>query len=156
MILSKLALTLTETDINNGLSAAFAKLADSPQGEGLKKIKDPKVSLDEGTLRFKCKASMGFLPVPVEARIRLTPAQDGAALDITLAKLSLAMMGGEAIAGQIMAQLATAVAGRPGLSVAGNTLTVAIQALAQMRGITLAGKLRDIAIVDGTISLDFE
>ena len=103
MIISKLALTLTEDDINSGLAAAFAKMAET-QGEALKKVKDPKVALKDGTLIFKCKASMGFLPVPVEAQIRLSPAQDGTALDITLAKVSLAMMGGDAIAGQLICQ----------------------------------------------------
>ena len=122
MILSKLALTLTEQDINTGLATAFAKMAEGPQGEALKKVKDPRVSLKNGTLIFKCKASMGILPVPVEAQIRLTPAQNGEALDITLAKVSLAMMGGDMIAGQLMGQLASAVAGKPGLSVVGNTL----------------------------------
>ena len=156
MILSKLALTLTEQDINTGLATAFAKMAEVPQGEALKKVKDPRVSLKNGTLIFKCKASMGILPVPVEAQIRLTPAQNGEALDITLAKVSLAMMGGDMIAGQLMGQLASAVAGKPGLSVVGNTLTVAIKTLAGLRGITLGGTLRDIAIVDGTIALDFE
>ena len=83
MILSKLALTLTESDINNGLSAAFAKMAET-HGEMLKKVKDPQVTLKDGLLIFKCKASMGFVPLPVEAQLRLAPAQDGAALDITL------------------------------------------------------------------------
>ncbi len=156
MILSKLALTLTEQDINTGLATAFAKMGEGPQGEALKKVKDPRVSLKDGKLIFKCKASMGFLPVPVEAQIRLTPAQEGAALDITLAKVSLAMMGGDAIAGQLMGQLAGAVAGKPGLSVAGNTLTAELKTLADLRGITLGGRLRDIAIVNGTIALDFE
>ena len=154
MIISKLALTLTEDDINSGLAAAFAKMAET-QGEALKKVKDPKVALKDGTRIFKCKASMGFLPVPVEAQIRLSPAQDGTALDITLAKVSLAMMGGDAIAGQLMGQLATAVAGKPGLSVAGNTLTVALRTLADLRGIVLGGRLNDIAIVNGTLALDF-
>ena len=99
MILSKLALTLTEQDINTGLATAFAKMAEGPQGEALKKVKDPRVSLKNGTLIFKCKASMGILPVPVEAQIRLTPAQNGEALDITLAKVSLAMMGQHAHGG---------------------------------------------------------
>ncbi len=154
MTISKLALTLTENDINSGLAAAFAKMAET-QGEALKKVKDPKVALKDGKLIFKCKAAMGFLPVPVEAQIRLTPAQEGTALDITLAKVSLAMMGGDAIAGQLMGQLASAVAGRPGLSVAGNTLTVALKALADLRGIALGGRLNDIAIVNGTLALDF-
>lgn len=154
MIISKLALTLTETDINSGLAAAFVKMAET-QGEALKKVKDPKVVLKDGTLIFKCKAAMGFLPVPVEAQIRLSPAQEGTALDITLAKVSLAMMGGDAIAGQLMGQLATAVAGKPGLSVAGNTLTVALKTLADLRGVTLGGRLNDVAIVNGTLALDF-
>lgn len=156
MTLSKLALSLTEQDINAGLSTAFAKLGEGPQGEALKKVKDPRVSLKDGKLIFKCKASMGFLPVPVEAQIRLAPAQGGTALDITLAKLSLAMMGGDMIAGQLMGQLADAVAGKTGLSVAGNTLTVALKTLAEMRGVALDGTLRDIAILNGTIALDFE
>ncbi|MBO7181367.1 MAG: hypothetical protein J6V91_01085 [Kiritimatiellae bacterium] len=154
MILSKLALTLTEDDINNGLSAAFAKMAET-HGEMLKKVKDPKVTLKDGLLIFKCKAAMGFMPLPIEAQLRLAPAQDGAALDITLAKLSMAMMGGEAGASAAMGQLASAVAGKPGLSVNGNTLTVAISELAKLRGIGLSGSLKDIAILNGTIALDF-
>ena len=154
MILSKLALTLTESDINNGLTAAFEKMAEV-HGEMLKKVKEPKVTLKDGTLIFKCKAAMGFMPLPIEAQLRLAPAEDGAALAITLSKLSMAMMGGEAGASAAMSQVATAVAGKPGMSVTGNTLTVAITDLAKMRGITLSGKLNDIAIVNGTIALDF-
>ncbi len=154
MIISKLALTLTENDINNGLASAFDKMAET-HGEMLKKVKDPQVALNDGKLTFKCKAAMGFLPVPVEAQIRLAPTQDGTALDITLAKVSLAMMGGDAMAGQLMGQLATAVAGKPGLSVVGNTLTVALKTLADLRGITLGGRLNDIAILNGTLALDF-
>ena len=154
MILSKLALTLTESDINNGLTAAFEKMAEV-HGEMLKKVKEPKVTLKDGTLIFKCKAAMGFMPLPIEAQLRLAPAEDGAALAITLSKLSMAMMGGEAGASAAMSQVATAVAGKPGMSVTGNTLTVAITELAKMRGITLSGKLNDSAIVNGTIALDF-
>ncbi len=154
MILSKLALTLTETDINTGLTAALAKMAET-QGEMLKKVKDPSVALKDGKVIFKCKASMGFLPVPVEAQIALAPAQGGNALDITLSKVSLAMMGGDAVAGQLMGQLATAIAGRPGLSVTGNTLTVALKTLADLRGMTLGGKLNTISVNDGALALDF-
>ncbi|MBQ9694145.1 MAG: hypothetical protein IJV69_05245 [Kiritimatiellae bacterium] len=154
MILSKLALTLTESDINNGLTAAFAKMAET-QGEMLKKVKEPKVTLKDGLLIFKCKASMGFMPLPIEAQLRLAPAQGGTALDVTLSKLSMAMMGGEAGATAAMGQIATAVAGKPGLSVNGNTLTIAISELAKLRGVALEGTLKDIAIVNGTIALDF-
>lgn len=154
MILSKLALTLTETDINNGLTAAFTKMAET-HGEMLKKVKDPSVQLKDGRLIFKCKASMGFVPLPIEAQLRLAPSQNGEALDVTLSKLSMAMMGGEAGANAAMGQLATAIAGKPGLSVSGNTLTIEVSELAKLRGIQLAGKLNDIAIVNGTIALDF-
>lgn len=156
MTLSKLALAVTEDDINKGLEGALAKMAEGPQGEGLKKIKNPRVELKEGLVVFKCKASMGLLPVPVEAQIRLAPAQEGAALDVTLEKVSLAMMGGGAIATQLMGQLAAAVAGKPGLTVAGNTLTVAVRTLAQMRGVTLEGSLRALAVEGRALRLDFE
>jgi len=156
MILKALALTVTESDINTALETALSRMADSPQGgEALKKVKNPHVVLKKGLLSFKCKASMGFLPVPVEAQLRLEPAQDGAALNVTLAKVSLAMMGGEAVAGQLMGQLAGAVAGRPGLSVSGNTLTVDVKALAATRGIVLAGRIRAISLDDGSLALDF-
>ncbi|MEG1553098.1 MAG: hypothetical protein RR133_06945 [Kiritimatiellia bacterium] len=154
MKISKLALSLSETDINSGLVSTLAKMAET-QGEALKKLKDPKVVLKDGLLIFKCKASMGFLPVPVEAQIRLAPAQSGSAIDITLAKVSLAMMGGDAIAGQLMGQLTAAVEGKPGLSVVGNTLTVALSTVAQLRGIVLGGKLNEISILNGTLALDF-
>ena len=67
----------------------------------------------------------------------------------------MAMMGGAAGASALMGQLATAVAGKPGLAVNGNTLTVDLAVLAQLRQITLGGKLKDIAIVNGTLALDF-
>lgn len=157
MKINKLALELTETDINTGLSAAFAKMAEAggQQAEALKKIKDPKVVLKDGVITFKCKASMGFLPVPVEAQIRLAPAQDGTALEITLSKIALAMMGGDAAVSAIMGQIATAVAGKPGLSVTGNTLTVALKALADLRGLQLGGTLNTIAVADATLAIDF-
>lgn len=154
MILSKLVLTLTESDINNGLTAAFAKLAET-QGEAMKKVKDPKVILKDGTLIFKCKAAMGFVPLPVEAQIRLTPTQEGKVLDITLSKLSMAMMGGETAAGAVMGQLASAIAGKPGMHVNGNTLSIAVVELAKLRGMTLEGSLKDIAILNGAITVDF-
>lgn len=156
MVISKLALTLSEEDINAGLSAAFEKMASgTPQGEQLKKIKDPRVALQDGKLTFKCRASMGVLPMPVEAQIRLTPSTDGLALDITLAKVSLMMMGGEAVAAQLMGQLASAVAGKPGLAVNGNTLTVRLATLAQLRNIQLGGRLNEVTIGNHTLALDF-
>ncbi len=154
MIISKIGLTLTEDDINTGLEAAFTKMAEA-HGDMAKKLKNPKVVLKDGTFRFKCKVSMGIMPMPVEAQIRLAPAQDGTALDITLTKVSMMMMGGAAGASAIMGQIATAVAGKPGLSVNGDTLTVALKTLADLRKITLAGKLNDISILNGTLALDF-
>ncbi len=154
MIISKLALTATEDEINAGLTAAFEKMAET-QGEAIKKIKEPRVLLENGILRFKCKASMGVLPLPVEAQIRLAPAMSGTALAITLVKVSLAMMGGESAAKALMGQVATAVAGRPGLSVDGNTLMVSLSELSALRGIQLGGTLKDVALVNGTLSLDF-
>ncbi|HIV08650.1 MAG TPA: hypothetical protein IAC79_00855 [Candidatus Spyradenecus faecavium] len=156
MTLSKLALTVTEDDINRGLEAALEKVSEGPQGEGLKKIKNPRVELKKGLVVFKCRASMGIMPVPVEAQVRLEPAQGGAALNVTLEKLSMAMMAGNMIAGQVMAQLATAVAGKPGLSVSGTTLTVEVNALAQMRGIKLGGALRTLEVNNRELVLDFE
>ena len=155
MQINKLGLMFTEADINGGLAAAFEKMGEAQGKELLKKVKDPQVVLKEGLLIFKCKASMGFIPMPVEAQIRLAPAQEGAALAITLEKVSMAMMGGAAGASALMGQLASAVAGKPGLSVEGNTLTVALQTVAALRQISLGGKLNDIAIVNGTLALDF-
>ena len=97
---------------------------------------------------------MGFLPVPVEAQLRLAPADGGNALDITLERVSLAMMGGATVASQLMSQVAGMVAGKPGLAVSGSTLTVALQTLAQTRQIELGGKLNDITVSDGLISFD--
>ena len=155
MQINKLGLMFTEADINGGLAAAFEKMGEAQGKELLKKVKDPQVVLKDGLLIFKCKASMGFIPMPVEAQIRLAPAQEGAALAITLEKVSMAMMGGAAGASALMGQLASAVAGKPGLSVEGNTLTVALQTVAALRQISLGGKLNDIAIVNGTLALDF-
>ena len=155
MQISKLAFMFTEAEINGGLAAALEKMGEAQGKELLKKVKDPQVVLKDGLLIFKCKASMGFIPMPVEAQIRLAPAKEGAALDVTLEKVSMAMMGGAAGASALMGQLATAVAGKPGLAVNGNTLTVDLAVLAQLRQITLGGKLRDVAIVNGTLALDF-
>ena len=155
MTLSKLALTVTEEDINKGLEAAFEKMAEGPQGEALKKVKNPRVELKKGLVTFKCRASMGIVPMPIEAQIRLEPAQNGSALDITLEKVSM-MMGGAAGASALMGQVAAAVAGKPGLSVNGTTLTVEIATLAQQRGITLGGTLRTLAVADRALTLDFE
>ena len=156
MQINKLALTLTESDINNGLVAAFQKMAEAQgQAEMAKKLKDPKVVLTDGKVIFKAKVAMGFLPVPVEAQVRLAPAQGGTALDITLMKISLAMMGGDAAVQQIMGQIATATAGKPGITVAGNTLTLALSTLAGLRGITLGGKLNSIEANSGALALDF-
>ena len=156
MTLSKLALTVTEDDINKGLEAAFEKMAEGPQGEALKKVKNPRVELKKGLIIFKCRAAMGIMPMPIEAQIRLEPAQDGRALDITLEKVSMMMMGGAAGASALMGQVATAVAGKPGLSVNGTTLTVEIATLAQQRGITLGGTVRTLAVADRALTLDFE
>ena len=127
-----------------------------PQGEALKKVKNPRVELKKGLVTFKCRASMGIVPMPIEAQIRLEPAQNGSALDITLEKVSMMMMGGAAGASALMGQVATAVAGKPGLSVNGTTLTVEIATLAQQRGITLGGTLRTLAVADRALTLDFE
>ncbi len=154
MIISKIGLTLTEDDINSGLTAAFDKMKDT-HGDAMKKIKNPRVVLKNGLIHFKCSASMGILPVPIDAQIRLMPALNGTALNITLVKVSMAMMGGAAAASALMGQLATAIAGKPGLSVSGETLTVELKTLADLRKITLGGTLNDIAVVDGTLALDF-
>ncbi len=154
MIISKIGLTLTEDDINTGLTAAFEKMKEA-HGDAMKKIKNPRVVLKNGIVHFKCSASMGFLPVPIDAQIRLAPTMEGTALNITLSKVSMAMMGGAAAASALMGQLATAVAGKPGLSVNGDTLTVELKTFANMRKITLGGTLNDIAVVDGTLALDF-
>ena len=77
-------------------------------------------------------------------------------LDITLEKVSMMMMGGAAGASALMGQVATAVAGKPGLSVNGTTLTVEIATLAQQRGITLGGTLQTLAVADRALTLDFE
>ena len=131
-------------------------MAEGPQGEALKKVKNPRVELKKGLVTFKCRASMGIVPMPIEAQIRLEPAQNGSALDITLEKVSMMMMGGAAGASALMGQVATAVAGKPGLSVNGTTLTVEIATLAQQRGITLGGTLRTLAVADRALTLDFE
>lgn len=154
MIVSKLALTLSEADINKGLEAAFTKISET-NPEAAKKIRSPKVVLKDGVIVFKCKASMGIMPIPVEARIGLKPAKEGMALDITLEKVSLMMVGGAAGASAIMGQLATAVAGKPGLEVNGSTLTITLDTLAQLRGITLGGRLNTIEVNAGVLALDF-
>ncbi len=154
MIISKIGLTLTEDDINTGLSAAVEKMK-AAQGDAMKKLKNPRVVLKDGVVHFKCSVSMGIVPMPVDAQIRLAPAQDGTALNITLCKVSMMMMGGAAGASMIMSQLATAIAGKPGLAVNGDTLTVELKTFADMRKITLGGKLNEIAVVKGTLALDF-
>ncbi len=154
MIISKIGLTLTEEDINTGLKGAFAKMAEV-QGDMAKKLKDPHVVLKDETIHFKCKVSMGIMPMPVEAQIRLQPTADGDALNITLAKVSMMMMGGAAAASALMGQLANAVAGKPGLSVNEDTLTVELKTLASLRGILLGGKLNSVAITKGQLALDF-
>ncbi len=155
MKISKLAFTLSEEDLTKAIQAAFQKMGEGPQGEMLKSVTSPTVALKEGHLFFKCKAKISFMPVPVEAKIRLAPVQEGAALEIQLAKLSMAMMGGEMIAGQLMGQLATALAGRPGISVQGDTLTIGVKELAALRGIQLGGKLNEIEINNGLLTFDF-
>lgn len=155
MVISKLALMFTEDEINHALTAAFEKMAEAQGKEMMKKLKNPKVQLKNGMLIFKAKTTMGFIPVPIEAQLRLTPAQGGAALDVTLEKVSMAMMGGATAATALMGQLAGAIAGRPGLTVNGTTLTLELSTLAALRNITLGGKLNDIAIVNNTLALDF-
>lgn len=155
MKIFKLAMTLSETDLNAMLTTAFDRMAQEPQAKEMaSKVKDPRIALKAGTICFKCKAAMGFLPVPVEAQLRLAPADGGNALDITLERVSLAMMGGATVASQLMSQVAGMVAGKPGLAVSGSTLTVALKTLAQTRQIELGGKLNDITVSDGLISFD--
>ena len=103
MRVSKLALTLTETDLNTMLQTALARMAETPEGEKLSKIKNPEIALTGDCLCFRCKATMmGVIPVPVEAQLQLAPACEGTALAVTLKKVSMAMFGGEMAAGQIM------------------------------------------------------
>jgi hypothetical protein len=154
MIISKIGLTLTEDDLNKVVEAAFAKIGEA-NPEAAKKVRSPKIVLKDGAIIFKCKASMGIMPVPIEARIELKPAKEGAALDVTLAKVSMMFMGGAMGASALMGQVATAVAGKPGLSVNGTTLTVDLALLADLRKITLGGKLNAIDVKSGTLALDF-
>ncbi len=154
MTINKIGLVLTEEDINKGLEGAFAKMLET-QGEMAKKLKNPRVELKDDGIHFKCKVSMGIMPMPVEAQIKLAPAMDGGAINVTLAKVSMMMMGGAAGASALMGQLATAVAGKPGLSVNGDTLTVELATLATLRGIVLGGKLNTVAVTKGQLALDF-
>ncbi len=154
MTINKIGLILTEEDINKGLEGAFAKMLET-QGEMAKKLKNPQVILKDDGIHFKCKVSMGIMPMPVEAQIKLAPAMNGNAINITLAKVSMMMMGGAAGASALMGQLATAIAGKPGLAVNGDTLTVEIATLAKMRAITLGGKLNTIAVTKGQLAVDF-
>ena len=156
MKIAKLALALTETDLNTMLSTAMERMAkEQPQAKEMaSKVKDPRISLKDGLIVFRCKAALGFIPVPVEAQLRLAPANGGEALDITLEKVSMAMMGGSTVASQLMSQVAGMVAGKPGIAVSGNTLTVALATLAQSRQLELAGKLNFITASNGTISFD--
>ena len=103
MKLSKLALSLTESDLNTMLQTAIARMAETPEGEKLSKIKNPEIALSGEIVCFRCKATMmGMIPVPVEAQIHLAPARDGSAIALTLKKVSMAMFGGEMAAGQLM------------------------------------------------------
>lgn len=154
MIISKIALTLTEEDLNKAIEAAFAKMGEA-NPEAAKKVRSPKVVLKDGAIIFKCKASMGIMPMPIEARIELKSAKDGTALDVTLAKVSMMFMGGAMGASALMGQLATLVAGKPGLSVNDTTLTIDLATLSEMRNIKLGGKLNVIEVKSGTLALDF-
>jgi hypothetical protein len=55
----------------------------------------------------------------------------------------------------LMGQLATLVAGKPGLAVNDTTLTIDLAVLSEMRNIKLGGKLNVIEAKSGTLALDF-
>ncbi len=154
MIINKICITIAESEISNALLAGMARGGE--QAEQLKQIKDPRIEFKQGKIAFKCKYTMGFMPVPVEAQIELSPACDGRALAIRLAKVSLAMMGGNSAATALLQQLAPHIAGKPGLALDGDTLTVDLKTLGQMRGIVVNGSLRTIAVCPGTLTLELE
>ncbi len=156
MRLSKLALSLTESELNTMLQTALARMADTPEGEKLSKIKNPEVVLSGDVLCFRCKATMmGVIPVPVEAQIHLAPARDGSAIALTLKKVSMAMFGGEMAAGPLMQQLAGYIGDKPGLSVEWATLTIALDVISRSRGIDLTGRLNTLGVAQGALELDF-
>ncbi len=155
MIINKICFSVTEKEVSDALINGLQRMPPEA-AEQLKKVKDPTIVFKPGMICFKCKFAMGFLPVPVEAQIELKPANDGTALAIRLAKVSMAMMGGNTAATALMGQLAQAIAGKPGMTVEGDTLTIELKQLAAMKGLIVNGNLNTLSIEPGLLTLELD
>lgn len=155
MVINKICFSVSEQEIVSSLLNGLQRMPPEAAAQ-MKKIKDPTVVFKPGIICFKCKYSMGFVPMPVEAQIELTPRYDGTALAIRLVKVSLAMMGGNSAATALMGQLASVVQGKPGFSVEGDTLVIELKRLAAMKGLIINGNLNKLEVKPGSLTLELE
>lgn len=154
MQIHQLAITLTIDEIRNGLQAWLEKAKEAPQAKGqLDGISKPDIKVEGRALVFSVKKKFGILPVTLSAMVTPKALPDGQGLELTLDKINAGFIGGASAAAPIMQQIATAVAGRPGLSVTGNTLTVTKEALAAVPSLQITGAIKAIDVFSDQIAL---
>lgn len=155
MTIHQLALTVTIDEIRNGLRLGLEKAKAAGQGGGqLDGFVDPDVKSKDGALVFSVKKKMGFIPVTMSASVTPKALEDGQGIVLTLNKVNLAgVLGGASAASALMQQVATAVAGRPGLSVRGNDLIITKEALAAFPAFAITGSVKALDVFSDQIAL---
>lgn len=155
MTIHQLALSVTVDEIRTGLQAGLEKAKAAGQGGGqLDGFVDPDVKAKDGALVFSVKKKMGFIPITMSASVTPKALADGTGIVLTLNKVHVAgVLGGASAATALMQQVASAVAGRPGLSVSGNDLIITKDALDAVPALSITGAIKALDVFSDQIAL---
>lgn len=154
MQIHQLALSFTVEEIRTGLKMGLEKAKDNPQmSSQLGGLSDPDLKVENGSLVFSVKKRIALIPTTLSATVKIRAMADGNGLELTLEKINMGPMGGAAVVGPIMQQLAMAVMGRPGLSVSGNSLLVTKDALAAVPNLRVTGSIKSIDVFSDQIAI---
>lgn len=150
MTLQTLSMTLSDAEIMATALRAFEANKDNIPAEARGKVKNLSLAFIPGTVVIKGSLSMGFIPMPFEARCEPSVRPDGETLALRLAKVKAAFFsgGGAAILSALMNQLPAAV---PEVSAEGDTLLIRLPPFLSRRGVTLEGRLLAIRVGQGSL-----
>jgi hypothetical protein len=121
---------------------------------GADQVREIDVALENGVAVISGKVALG-LTIPFKTRWKVGVADEGYALGVTLAGVSVGVMGvGEGmISDRIMAMLAEKLAGHQSVRVADGVIRVDLRAVLAARGVALRAPVRSIEIKPSGVAL---
>lgn len=135
MIIRQLSLFLSAAEVAQRLQTALS---------GVEQIGDPAVQLADGRIDLNGVFKAGLsIPFGTSWTVEVLP---GNRLALRLTKFNAGVFGGSSLGGQVLAMLATRLAGRDGLTVEGDRLTLALNPLLAQQGIELAGSVNSLIL----------